>query len=240
MSKRNYGNGGGSSKKTKMTQQVYYKQKVDLPEKKGYDTDLTIAAGSLLSTTSTNGSAFALNIPVEGSGVENRIGRKINAKSIRLRGSALHQYEVDATTGNAVGNLMRMVVVWDKTPGGNGIPTFDSVFRQQDAGGTTSSHIFDPVNIDAMNRFQVLKDCVIEMRVDAASVGGSTNLFSDRYYFDEFVKLGRQSEYSANAGAAADIQSGGLFVYFRASVNSVGTNAVSLENTSFARLRFTG
>lgn len=236
MSKRGQYNGKGA-KKAKPMQQQFYQKKQMLPEKKSVDTALTLSP--VIATVNTNASAFPLNVAIEGSGVENRIGRKITCKSIRIRGTATCAVIPDGTTGQMKGNLLRMVLIWDKTPGGNGIPNFNTVFRRQDVNGTTANGYLDPVNVDQMQRFQVLRDVCIEMNPTTTGSGGTTNDWVGIFKFDEYVKLGRTTEFMANAGAAADIASGGLFLYFRADSAAAG-NQISIENDSFARLRFVG
>ena len=53
-------------------------------ETKGMDTD--ISTGAIVSTTNTNANIGVLNLVQQGAGAWNRVGRKIHAKSIRIKG----------------------------------------------------------------------------------------------------------------------------------------------------------
>lgn len=208
-------------------------------EKKGVDTILTLSP--VIATTNTNASSFVINLIQPGSGSWNRIGRKVNLQSARFRFSINHTYTLTAVTSDTAGNQLRMVVVWDKQPSGGAIPTFDTIFGRTDQGGTEVTTFLDPVKYDNMDRFSVLRDCVISPKVNATPpVGGTTNFISNFYEVDEFVKLGgRETVYSGQSvpQTIADISTGALYVFFRAQVNS-GTNLMGISDDAFCRLRY--
>jgi len=210
-------------------------------EKKGMDTPLTIA-GPILATTNTNGDTIVLNLVQQGAGSWNRIGRKINPQSIRLRGVVNWASAAAATTGNPDGNILRMVVVWDKQPSGAAIPAFDAVFGVTAQDGTESTTFLNAVKYDNMDRFSVLRDCVMEFIPRLIADGGTQDITNTKHPFDEFISLkGREVVYSgqSNPMTIADISTGALYVYFRAAAATANTNALSLEASSFSRLRYT-
>lgn len=209
-------------------------------EKKGMDTALTLSP--VTDTTNTNASSFVLNLVQQGAGSWNRIGRKINLQSVRLRGVATFAFQVQAVTGQLFANTLRMVVVWDKQPSGAAIPTFDTIFGKTDQSGTESTTFLDPVRYDNMDRFVILRDVVKDAQSEATSDAGTTLVSQVNCSFDEYVKLGsREVVFSgqSNPMTIADISSGALYVYFRAETNSILTTQVSIDATSFARLRYT-
>lgn len=218
-----------------------FQRPMRIGEVKGMDTDLTIA-GPVLATTGTNGDCFVLNLVPPGVGSWNRVGRKIYCKSLRLKGCLLYQYNAATTTSNLASSYCRMVVVWDKQPSGGAIPSFDTVFGVTNQAGTESTTILSPLKYDNMDRFKVLKDCVINFDVEATPpTGGSTNIISQRKTFDEYLKVKGECVYSGQSATQtiADISTGALYVYFRAPLAIASTSAVSVEAQSWARLRYT-
>lgn len=209
-------------------------------EKKGMDTPLTLSP--VIATTSTNGSAFVLNLVQQGVGSWNRVGRKINLQSVRLRGVATFEFQVELITGRLYANTLRMVVVWDKQPSGGSIPTFDTIFGKTAQDGTESTTFLDPLRYDNMDRFTVLRDSVLDAQSEATSDAGTTLISQVNCSFDEFIKLNsREVVFSGQSVpmTIADISTGALYVYFRADTNSSAQSLISIDATSFARLRYT-
>lgn len=209
-------------------------------EKKGMDTNLEINSG-VITTTNTNGSCFVLNLIQQGAGSWNRVGRKVDLKSLRLKGSFLVTYDTNEGGGITRGNLVRMVVVWDKQPSGNTIPTFDQIFGTTDQSGTEVSGILTPPRYDNMDRFQILRDKTFESVPQTIFPSGGNYYVNHPICFDEYLKLaGKQSVYSgqSNPMTIADISTGGLYVYFRALVNDASISQINVSNLSNSRLRY--
>jgi len=208
-------------------------------EKKGMDTEL--ALNPIIDTTNTNASSFSLNLIRPGTASYNRVGRKISMRSLRLRGFAQLEVQGAVTSGDYAGNVLRMVVVYDKQPSG-AVPAFDTIFGHTDQAGTESSIFLDAVKYDNMGRFQILKDVVIQMNPEAGNTtGGTTDTIQQTYPFDEYVKLGgRETVFSGQSSPCtiADVSTGGLYVFFRTATN-LTTSFVALGADSVARLRYT-
>jgi len=209
-----------------------------MQEIKGMDTELAIA-GPVLATTATNGDCFVLNLVQQGAGSWNRVGRKIRMKSLRLKGLITAALLPQAVTLNRVGGTLRMVVVFDKQPSGNAIPSFDTVFGSTDQTGTESSDIMDPVKYDNMSRFKVVKDCVLTFQPLSVPTGGTQNNTYEVISIDEYIKLPNlETVFSgqSNPMTIADISTGALYVYFRAS--SATSFQVQVGAETKARLRY--
>ncbi len=209
-------------------------------ELKGMDTTLTIA-GPVITTTTTNADSFTLNLIEPGNGSYNRIGRKAFMKSVRISGNALYQGDADPTTGNANGGILRMVLVWDKQPSGT-LPTYDVIFGRTSQDGTESSGIYDHLRYDNTARFQVLKDCYLNAPANMGGGTGTTNIQGNLVYFDEFIDLkNRTTVFSGDSDPVtiADISSGALYLYFRASESAMNVRDWSVSAKSMSRLRFT-
>lgn len=203
-------------------------------ELKGLDTEIDVAGGSVLATTSTNGSVHVLNLVDTGTGSWNRVGRKIAMQSLRLKGVATYSYDVGTTT-NA--GILRMVVVFDKSPNSGSIPTFDTIFGRTNQSGTESCEFLDNLRYDNTGRFSVLSDTVINAKPEVdPSVINAVNT-----PFDIYINMrGRETIYSGQSSVSiANIASGAVYVYFRANVNSGATpfSRFTIDH-SHSRLRY--
>lgn len=214
--------------------------KRSMGEKKGMDTVLDIST-PVLATSNTNGDAFVLNLIQSGSDSWNRVGRKVNLKSVRLRGRFVFKYDPAGTTLAVGSNCVRMVVVWDKQPSGAAIPAFDAIFGHTDQSGTESTGFTDAVRYDNMDRFVVLRDIIKDCNPDLFVVGGTLNTATKSHAFEEFINLGgRECVFSGQTSpmTIADISTGALYVYFRAVTSSDEDNEINVLD-SIARLRYT-
>jgi len=204
-------------------------------ELKGVDTNLSL---TVISTSTTNASSFLLNAVAPGSGSFNRIGRKIQCKSLRIKGGC-NFVMTPSAAGVVEANSLRMVVVWDRQPNSGTIPTWNAIFGATDQAGTETSTILSPLSYDNMSRFTVLKDKAI----DCVTVPGnvvSTAVITQFYTIDEYIALGnRETTYSGQSATCtiADISTGALYVYFRAQ-SATATQSCTIDADTIARLRY--
>lgn len=212
-------------------------------ELKGMDTPIDQAT-NVLDTTSTNGDAYCLNLVQAGTGSWNRVGKKIYPQSLRLKGVATCVIDNQGTTGSLLSNTVRMVVVWDKQPSGNTIPAFSNVFGRTEQDGSESSAILDSLKYDNTDRFMVLKDIVITANPQAndSTAGGTINAVYYGFDFDEYIDLSKKRLETVFSGQSspmtmADMSSGAIYIYYRATVDDTTTHWVVLPE-SFARLRY--
>jgi len=117
-------------------------------------TELKFVDYTLTSTLcSTTANIYTLNFLAQGSDVYNRIGRKINVKSVLIKGRFI-------PSGNAIINdLVRLIVVYDRQgyDAGAGIAIADLI-KNVDSAGLTSSTVYDMRNLDNDLRFKTLMD----------------------------------------------------------------------------------
>ena len=203
-------------------------------ELKGMDTDIGIAG--VLSTTNTNGNVICLNLVQQGSGSWNRVGRKTHLKSISLSGYA--SCLMQQSNGDWVGNQLRMLLVWDKQPSGNALPTFDTIFGDTDQTGAEATTVWSPPKFDNMDRFVVLKEWR-EVYTPQGSV--FQNLDTHLVYkpIKCYLPLNQlESVYSgqSNPMTISDISTGALYFVARAVNNDVNTSACTIVGK--ARLRY--
>ena len=208
-------------------------------EKKGVDTPLVLS--TVVNTTTTNGDCFILNLIQAGAGSWNRIGRKVNLSSIRIRVLAKFRFAPVAATANQLANTLRMVLVWDRQPSGGAIPTFDAVFGKTAQDGTESTTFLDPLKYDVMDRYQVLRDTVVSKHAPAFNTGGSTNQNIVECVIDEYVKLNHEVIFSGQSTpmTIADINTGALYLFFRSNEDTSTTAQIAIDADSMARLRYT-
>jgi len=206
-------------------------------EIKGMDTDL--AYSPVIATTSTNAGCTVLNLIQAGTGSWNRVGKKVNLKSLRLVGSVTFQLTPTFATGACSDTFVRMVVVYDRQPSGAAIPAFDTVFGTTVQTGTEATiSITDPLRYDNMERFRVIRDVCIDNDQSNVPAFGSAPTQVNVVPFDEFVKLkGLDTVFSgqSNPMTITDISTGALYVYFR-SINN--TSTVTAAIIGIARLRY--
>jgi len=211
-------------------------------EIKGVDIALTQTA--VVATTGDGSNAVVLNLIPPGSGSWNRIGRKAELLSVRLRGTVQFTSTASPTGGTFSGNTLRMVVVHDQQPSGSQ-PAWDTIFGITPQSGTESSLVLAPLRYDNMERFRVLKDVVISNDC-VQSPTSATGAMVQFYPFDCFVPLkGIVTTYSGQTATQtiADISTGAVYVYFRALRNTSAASttpgaSVDVDAGSFARLRF--
>lgn len=241
-----YGMGGGPRKRAgpagpRRIAPIYQRRSsMRGAELKGIDTDIDIASGSVLDTTSTNGSMLTLNLISPGTASYNRIGRKIKMKSVRLKGRAMYQSSDAVTTGNVLGGTLRMVVVYDRQPSGS-VPVFSTIFGRTVIDGTESSEYMDSLKWDNTDRFKVLRDVTLTANPGAwVNAAGTGDIITVECPFDEYIKLGGlETQYSGQSSPTtiADISGGALYVFFRSNTNVTNKSSWVIEN-SYARLRY--
>jgi len=213
--------------------------RLDMATKKGVDTDISLAP--VIATTSTNASSFVLNLVQAGTGSWNRVGRKIQVKSVRLVGTYEFNFTPTFATGAGTANGVRCVVVWDKQPSGGAIPTFETIFGITAQDGTESCpDTTCPPRYDNMDRFKVVFDQFTEhdpLFVTSTGTAPSTALPK---HFDYFIPLQKKCGETVFSGQSApmtiaDISTGALYVYFRSQWNQAST---TVEVDGIARLRY--
>lgn len=160
-------------------------------EKKYID---TVAANYVCDTT---GSVTALNLCNEGTGVSQRVGRKICMKSVQVRGILK---PIDGSTSSC---HARVMLVWDKQVNGV-IATISEIL----SAATSNSFM----NLDNRERFVVIMDKHFAMgSVDATSgVSGSPTVTS----INKYKKLpeGSYTIYDGTGAGIADINTGAFYL----------------------------
>lgn len=175
--------------------------------------DLTLAAYAF----DTTGTVTLIATVAQGASVSQRIGKKIQWKSIQIRGSL--QAGTTATTNDCA-----LILVYDKRPTG-ALPTIADVLVSANPGA---------FNNDANSgRFQIIR------RYDFVLLGNRTTPATGLEVIDasDFIKFSRPCVYKAAAtGAIADIEQGAIYAI------TIGNNtagATAAEGSLAYRVRFT-
>jgi hypothetical protein len=169
----------------------------------------------------------------QGSGVNERVGRKIFLKSLYMRGFARLNRSAEAFPA-----VCRMALVFDKQSNGN-TPVLGDIFREIDNMGSMSVVDYSsPMNINNTARFTILLDKTFALQNYSSSSATDDNhsaIVPIRFY----KKLNLFTQFNeGNTGTVSDISSGALYLIFITNYNnSTQDEATCLDYT--VRLRYT-
>lgn len=154
-----------------------------------------------------------LNLIQTGSSFFNRIGRRIEMKSIRVSGNL-------QTLGSQVSHgYTRIMIVYDRQTNG-ALPSAADILQSTKQDGTNVTNSYSGLNLNNRDRFVVLRDMrtatppinvtagTVTFEADSDPVSPFTNI-------DMYVKLkGLVTQYKADSTPAVigDISSGGLYL----------------------------
>lgn len=162
---------------------------------------------------STTASFALLNGMVQGTTQWNRIGRRVQMKSIAIRGRIYYNQ-----AGGAPGaDYLRVMLIYDRQPNG-AAPAIGDIIAATDQAGTTTTTCFDGLNMSNADRFKVLREYVLHIPSPAAIAGGANQALqvegAEKLGFKWFVKLGGLETHfkTGNAGTIADISTGSLYL----------------------------
>lgn len=187
------------------------------PEKKEItkaNTQIALANGVV--TFVAIAAANLLNGVVQGTSAETRIGRKIRMRSLDFRWTA-----ATATTTNASGGNLRVLIVYDKQANA-ALATVAGILNTDD--------FHSPMNLANSDRFTVLRSFLTPTIGFGTSEGASTS-------GHEFIPMDLETIYNDGvAGTIADIQTGAVYVMVAQNGNIVTTGAPIFNFIS--RIRF--
>lgn len=176
-----------------------------------------------------------LNGLTQGAAQQQRIGNKIAMKSIRVRGQVINLL-------TAVQTYARIIVYYDKQCNGANCLAGD-LLATTTTGLVSASTVFSELNLQNVERFQILRDYTIVLPSVTNTVGVLTNVGFDSgqtptgesiFNVDMFIKLkGLQTLYKGATNAVGDVATGGLFMVC---LNHQGVGAWTFRNTE--RLRY--
>lgn len=212
-------NGSGSKKRSYKTttnkrRSIYYQdaRKKDKPEKKWFDVPGTLVPpiGSAFVVTPANLTAIA-----SGTTASNKIGSKVQLKSVHVRANAIFGGGQVSTSPSQV----RYVIVYDKAAN-NAVPSRNDVF----ADGTLWNSDFNGSNQD---RFICLADVISEQCTNG-QFNVTTNIF-------------RKMDLEARGAAGATIfNSGNIWMFVAANADWNSASTANVPDVQFySRVKFT-
>jgi len=173
--------------------------------------DLSVASYPF-SADLTNTNVFLLNGVQEGTGFYNRIGRKIEMRSLHIRGSIT----VNALTSTTP-DFLKWAIVYDRQPNG-ALPTYQQIFQLYDQQGNTHSDAYSEVNLDERDRFMIIRHKSynaptqsVTYNTPAATIG----IPVEDQQINEFIKLKRLTTHfngTANPLTITNIVTGSLYL----------------------------
>lgn len=159
-----------------------------------------------------------MNVTQVGSNFWNRIGSRIQMKSLHFRGSI---YPNTGINGTDPDDTVRVIVFYDKSP--NAVPpTWSDLVKATDNSGSTATGIRDGLNMFYRDRFIVLIDQIIDTPqftsngTSLTSVQGVNYQIGEKlqhYTINRYIKLPNLiTQYRASSGSASDMVTGGLWL----------------------------
>lgn len=198
-------------------------------EKKVLCTNNTFAASTL--ALNTTGTILPLNLIQVGSSMFNRIGRRIEMRSVRFTA----RLDVLAVTRDADTDYARIAIVYDRQTNA-AIPAITAVFQDTTQDGTNSTNAMSGVNMNNRERFVVIMDKRFGLPNTTNTAGVLTNTYpngdSQHIVIDEFRKMrGLTTHYGADSNPAVigDITTGALYIITLTSVHAAGAEQFALN-----------
>lgn len=182
--------------------------------------DFTFDDSPINGTLTPPFSIFSLNLISEGTDNNNRIGRKIRARSLHL------QLLVNRAIGDGTATTyFRVLIVLDRQPNG-GLPTWGNMWDLPGS-GNAGVEMMSPNNLNNSKRFKTLYDSRGSLYVD----------FMEGRMVRKFLRLAHTTQYNGVGATVGNVASNNLLLCITSSITTGGA-VPTLEGT--IRLRFVG
>lgn len=181
------------------------------PELKTSDGVPGTPANNVVPMNTANSNISYINLIPAGSGFNNRVGRKIEMKSLHLKGVI-----TQAGHNTTVMDYCRLAVIYDRQPNG-AVTTTNNIFLSYASDSATATTPSSGVNPDERERFVVLADIQLALPPTTAATAGtsSSDGISTTYNINRFIKLNNlQTHYKQDSAPAVigDIATGALMI----------------------------
>lgn len=179
-----------------------------------------------------------LNLVQTGSTFCNRIGRRIEMKSIRVNG----QLDFITTNTQTTYSYARIMIVYDRQTNG-AIPSIADILQSTNQSTTNSTNSLSGLNLNNRDRFVVVRDQRITLppvtfATGVATFQSQTDAVEPTFNIDMYSKLkGLLTQYKADSNPAVigDISSGGLYLV---TFGQLALGLTGYQATLECRLRF--
>jgi len=186
----------------------------------------------------STGTITCINLIQVGSSMFNRIGRKIEMKSVRLCGQ-INQLAVTRTQLSI--DYARVMIIYDRQTNG-AFPALADILQDTEQSGVNTTNAFSSLNMNNRERFVTIMDKRFTLPQATNTLGAITLAFPNDVDYpmkiDEFRKLrGLTTHYRADSNPAVigDISTGSLLVL---SVSLVAAGQDIWEFSWNARLKY--
>lgn len=140
---------------------------------------------------STTNNIYTINFIALGTDVVNRIGRKINVKSVQVKARFV------PSGAAAINDNVRLLVIYDRQ-GYQGAVTFADFVKCTDSAGLTSSTVYDMKNLDNEHRFKVLMDKTFSFPQNGATMSASDYTdYTKGTMVDKYIKINADCSFAA-------------------------------------------
>lgn len=186
---------------------------------------------------STTATFDLLNGIQEGSSFYNRIGRRVQMRSIHITGNLIF-----SGNGSGVPEYLRVMLIYDRQPNG-AAPVISDVLTDYDSQGATTTNSFSKMNMNNVERFAILRDQriqIAENNTGSAIAGAPASIlnYSTQGNINMFVKLaGLETHFKASSNPAVigDVATGALWLVTFGSI-AVANAGIDIQYQS--RLRY--
>lgn len=140
-----------------------------------------------------------------------RVGEEVNPTSVNIHANITLD-NISATQGN----VCRMILLWDKTPGG-ALPTLFAATQSILDNSVVTETTLMPYQHDMKDRFKILWDYKFVINSNFAvtttpATGVVTDVYQNRVTISKKVKLSRTVKYQANNGVIGDVSANSLLL----------------------------
>ncbi len=210
-------------------------------EMKYFDSERTAnAIGSSTDWTATEQDPATLNtlfVPIKGTGINNRIGRKVVVHKVKVRGLIKIDAQADQTAGDA-SSLMRVALVQDTQT--NGAQAQGEQIFQDPTAASGNNAVLSFQSLDNLGRFRVLQDKFIQMGDPNLTFDGTNveqNGLVRKFQFFHSFKTPIVVNFNAtNGGTVADIVDNSWHVIANANTSALSPDIVYQCRVSYKDL----
>lgn len=179
----------------------------------------------------TTGSITLLCFPVTGADQNARIGRKIQIKSVYVRGAVFSDFATRAPVAAEANPTQqgRMIIVWDTQPNG-AVMTIAQLLN--------TATPLSMLNLDNRDRFKIIKEKVFHFGPSAIGAAGvATYAVSPQSANIKcYAKMNHSMQFNAvNGGTIADVTSGALYMVW---IGTTVAGANDITATVSTRVRY--
>jgi len=170
-------------------------------ELKALDSVRTLLLNNAPAATNHN---LLCNACIQGTDRHNRIGRRINIKSINIRAYVY----TSAASPAVIDDLFRFALVWDEQPTA-AFPVMSDFWQDVNLSGVATTTTLSHNNLNNSQRFRTLRTHSMPLNAELQAL--ETN--SGKAFWEWDVKCDFQTQYNAgNAGGLTDITTGAIYM----------------------------